>query len=91
MEQGHQNAARAGAEIDDFQRCLAVGKQLERRLDQGLGIRPGHEGFRGEPEGQAPELPLADDPGHRLMGETALGEGGEGRRPALGSGGCQAK
>ena len=49
---------------------------------------PGHQGLGGEAEGQAPELPLADDPGHRLMGQAAAGEGGEGLAPARRSGAC---
>ena len=84
VQERDQEAARAGAEIDDAQGRLPVGKEVEGGLDEGLGVGPRHQGLGREAKGQAPELPLADDPRHRLMGEAAAGEGGEGRRLLLG-------
>jgi len=78
VQQRDQDAARSGAEIDDSQGRLPVREEIEHRLDDGLRVGPGHQGLGGEAEGQAPELPDPDDPGHRLMGEAPAGEGGEG-------------
>ena len=78
MEQGDQEAAGPGSEIGDPQRGPLIGDEAERRLDQGFRVGAGHQGLGREREGQAPELPLPNDPRHRLMGEAAAGEGGQG-------------
>jgi hypothetical protein len=73
VQERDQKTSGAGAEVEDAQRRVPAGDAGERRLDHGLRVRAGHERFRGELEGQAPELPMPQDAGDRLVREPAGG------------------
>ncbi len=77
MQQGDEDAARAGAEIDQAQGPRRFGKEPQACLHQRLGVGPRHQRLGGEPDRQTPELPSADDARHRLAGESFRGGLGE--------------
>ncbi len=77
-EQRQQNRTGAGVEVGDAQRTAAgVAKRRERRLDNSLGFRPGHQRVGVERERKAPEFFRADDPRDRLAIEAALRDRGD--------------
>ena len=73
-EQGEQEAARAGADIDDGDRlplpALERGNLL-RGVDQGLALGSRVEGCRRNPEGPAVEVARAGNARQRLVCEAA--------------------
>jgi hypothetical protein len=70
VQQRDEKAPRAGSEVEDA--SGALGTVPQRRLDHRLAFGSGDEGLGGHREGQSPELPLADDPGHRLARKAPL-------------------
>jgi hypothetical protein len=72
-ERGEQEAAGAGAEVEDC--ANAVWAQRERGLDQGLAVGAGDEGGGRDPEPKAPELLVAEDERQRLPRGPAGDEG----------------
>lgn len=74
-EQRDQQAAGAGAEIEDGQRILpARAERPQRGLDDGLTVGTRLQRRRRQAKGQAPEFALADDAPDRLAGEAARAE-----------------
>jgi len=72
VQQRSENAACAGAHVDDGERPVGVAarpERLQHGLDERFGVRPRLKRRGGQPEGKAPELPLAENAGHRLAGE----------------------
>ena len=74
-EERDEQAAGAGAEVEDAHGTLRLAAGGQRRLDDRLGIRAGLERRLVEAEGDPPELALAENAAHRLAGGTA-GDGG---------------
>src|SRR6185437_4746684 len=62
-----QQAARAGAEIEDAQLGAAIGDRRERSLDQGLAVGARIQRFRRELEIEAPEFAPASEARERLV------------------------
>ena len=70
-QRGEQQGARPGAEIEHRGRPLAA-EMRDRRLDQRLAVRPGHEHARTDRQPDRPEIAPADDVGDWLVREPAL-------------------
>ena len=71
MRQRHSQASAAGADVRDRQRRVGIGKQLERSLDDQLGLGAGNEDRRRDFERQVPELLASGDVGNRLAPRPA--------------------
>ena len=71
VRQGHSQTSAARAHVCDRQRRLAIGKQLERGLDDQLRLGAGNEDRRRDFERQIPELLAAGDIGDRLAPRPA--------------------
>jgi hypothetical protein len=76
-EGGQQQCAGAGAEIEDGAYGGAVREDVERRLDEGLRVRPRDEGRRRDGKVERPEARAADDAREGLARGTALDQLGE--------------
>ena len=68
VRQGDRDAAAAGADVRDRERTMPIGMELERGLDDQLGLGPRNQDCGRHLERQAPELARADDVGERLAG-----------------------
>ena len=66
VRQRDGQAAAAGADVGDRQRRVAIGQQLERGLDDQLGLGPGNQHGRRDLERETPELLAAGDVGERF-------------------------
>jgi hypothetical protein len=71
VRQRHGQTSAAGAHVCDRQRRVAIGKQLERGLDNQLRLGAGNEDRRRDLECQVPELLAAGDIGDRLASGPA--------------------
>jgi len=71
VRQRHSKTSAAGAHVCDRQRRVAIGKQLERGLDDQLRLGAGYEDRRRDLERQVPELLAAGDIGDRLASGPA--------------------
>jgi hypothetical protein len=71
VRQRHGQTSAAGAHVCDRQRRVAIGKQLERGLDDQLRLGAGNEDRRRDLECQVPELLAAGDIGDRLASGPA--------------------
>ena len=79
--QAHAAAARAEVQHPALPQLLYVGDGL---FGQHLGVRPGDEDVLGDVQGEAVELPLADEVGHRLPGHAPLHQPPDLRLPLRG-------
>src|SRR5262249_52824327 len=76
MQQREQQGARTAAAAGDAQTPRRLwADDGERRLDQGLGLRPGHQHRGRDDEREAPELLAAENAGDRLAGDAPSREG----------------
>ena len=73
---GHRqpHAAAAGAQVQHPGPLPRRLGQQNGPLGQHLGVRAGDEHVPGDVQGQAVELPLPDDVGHRFPGQTPPGQ-----------------
>ena len=71
VQERHEEATTAGAEIEQAQRRRAPRPGGQYGLDHGLGLRPRHQHAWADQQGTAPELALAEERGERLAGVFA--------------------
>ncbi len=74
---GQEQAAGAGAEVEDSGDRVPIREMGERCLDEGFGIRPWDQGGGGDGDIDGPEPLAAGDVGQRFTCRAAGDEGGE--------------
>ena len=80
MEQGNEQTARSGAQIENAQAIAGMTPVFQRDEgggDYGFAIGTRHKGFGHQGEGQAPKFPFAKNPRHRHAGKALLDVGSE--------------
>ena len=87
VEEGDQDAARSGAEIDDPEGRLPVRGQVEGGLDHGLRFGPRHQGLGGRGGRAGPRIPGRRRSGRPAHGRDVVWRRRRGSRPDPATGG----